>query len=272
MCVNQPALDKRVGSGKVGSDDAVKTAAGIRAVITFQTGGFLAENQIIGNGAPQLAVGEGTAGLFRYQTLSVHGILHVEGNFVYQRQQSQLGILVTEGIQRIDSVADDSLLLLQRGLDHNGHVRQSQQLGILGKRDQRDMAHDTVGSQIIVTVENVHKEVVGIDIAAHQNVAVSAVDDIDGLLSDVMAGSHVHHSIGGLLQTQLFQQGDGAGAIAHQNWLDKAFLLGLEDAADHILAVRTGQNNTQGLFVFGEKFQNAFEIFKFHVVAFLCLK
>ena len=82
-----------------------------------------------------------------------------------------------------------------------------------------------------------HQEVAGVDVAAHQDVAVAAVDDVDGLLGDVMAGSHIHHGIGFALQTQLFQQGDGAGPVAHQNGLNKALLLSLEDAADHVFAV-----------------------------------
>ena len=45
-----------------------------------------------------------------------------------------------------------------------------------------------------------------------------------------------------------------------------------EDTADHVLAVRTGQNDTQRLVVLGEKFQNAFKVFQFHVIAFLLLK
>ena len=114
-----------------------------------------------------------------------------------------------------------------------------------------------------------HQEVVGIDVAAHQDIAVTAVDDINSFLGDIVAGSHVHHGVGLLFQTQLFQQGDGAGAVTNQNGLNETFLLGLEDAADHIFTVGTGQNDAERLFVLGEKTQDVFKIFQFHVVAFL---
>ena len=266
MGMDEPTLDQRVGGGQVGGDDAVKTAAAPGTVIVLQAGGLLAENEIVGDGTPQLTVGKGLLLLLGDQTLGLHRVLHVEGHVLHQGQQSQLGILIAEGLQGIGGILDDGLFLSHIGMDDHGHVRKGQQLGVLGQRAQGDMAHQPLGPQAVFAVQHRHQKITGGDVAPHQNISVSGVDDVDGRLGNVVSGRGIHHGVGFLLQTELLQHRHGAGAVAHQHRLHKALLLGGEDALEHVLTVRTGQDHPHGAGHLRDALQDRVKVFQFHSV------
>ena len=230
----------------------------------LQAAGLLGDDQIVGDGAPQLAVGEGMLLLFGHQALGLDGIGHMEVYVFHQSHQGQLGVLISKGLQRVGGIFDDGLLLGGIGVDDDGHVRQSQQLGILRNGGQGHMAHQPLGAQAVLPIQHRHQKVAGGQVAAHEDVALSAGNDVDGGLGDIVAGGGVHHGVRLLLQPQLLQLDHGARPVAHQHGLHKALVLSLEEAPEHVLSVGTGQHHPQGGRQLGDTADDIIEILDLH--------
>ena len=98
VSVDEPALHQGVCRGQVRGYDAVEAAAGPGAVVILQTRGLFAEDEVVGDGAPELAVREGALLLLGHQALCLYRVLHVEGDLLHQAQQGQLRVLVAEGL------------------------------------------------------------------------------------------------------------------------------------------------------------------------------
>ena len=126
------------------------------------------------------------------------------------------------------------------------------------------MAHQAVRAQVVGLVQDGHQEVARGDVAAHEHVAVTGVDYIYGLLGDVVSGRRVHHRIGLALQAELLEHGDRPRAVADQHGLHKALLLGRENALEHVLAVRAGEDDAHGPGHLGNSLEYLIEILKLH--------
>ena len=100
--VDKPALDQDVRRGQIRRDYAVEAAAAVGAVVILEPRGLLTEYEVVGDGSPQLAVGEGALLLLGHQALSLDRVLHVERHLLHQREQRELGILIAEGLQRVE--------------------------------------------------------------------------------------------------------------------------------------------------------------------------
>ncbi len=202
--------------------------------------------------------------LLGHQPLGLNGVGHVEVDVLHQGHQSQLGIFIAKGLQRVGGILDDGLFLGGVGIDDDGHVGQGQQLGVLGNGGQRHMAHQPVGAQAVFLVQHRHEEIPGGHVAPHQDVALPAVDDVDSGLGHIVSRRGVHHGIGLLVQPQLLQLHHGPGPVSHQHRLHKALLLRLEQALEHILAVSAGQYDPERGIQLGNTADNFVEIFHFH--------
>ena len=126
------------------------------------------------------------------------------------------------------------------------------------------MAHEPLGAQAVLLVQHGHEEVPGGQVAPHEDVAVPGVDDVDGRLGHVVARRGVHHGVGLVLQPQLLQLHHGTGPVTHQHRLDKALVLGLEQALEHVLPVGARQHHPQGGVQMRDPADDVVKILQFH--------
>ena len=242
MGVHLPALDDQVAGQQVGNHDAVEVAAQL-TVIALQTGGLLGQDQVVGDGAHQIAVGDGGLGVLVDQSLGLNGVLHVEADLLHHGQQGDVGLLVAHGTQHLGHVPNNFFLLLQIGLDGNGDVADGDELGVLGHAHQVDVDEALVGAQVVLLVQQGHQEFTGLGVAAHEHVAFALVDQVDGTLHHVFTGLGGDQTVGLVLQPQTLQHGLDLPGLAHQNGGGETGVLSLEGAQQDVLGVGAGNNH-----------------------------
>ena len=118
--------------------------------------------------------------------LCFDSILHVEGGFFDQREQTDIRILDPEDMQSIDHVYDDLFAFLNRGTDQQSDIGDRQHLVVGRDLDHNDMSQKSVrADQVVDLVEYGHEKITGLGIAAHEGVGAAGPDHLYGVLDNV---------------------------------------------------------------------------------------
>ena len=242
MGVHLPALHNQVARQQGGGHDAVEIAAqGV--VVPLQPGGLLGENQVVGNGTGQGAAGNGPALVLLHQVPGLDGVIHVEAGLLHQSQQGDMGLLVLHIAQGVRHIADDVLLLGQRGAHGDGHVSDGDELGVLRHTHQIDVGDEPVGAQAVFLVQQGQKKLPRLGAAPHQQVSLSLVDQVDGPLGGVVPRLDPHQLVVPPGQAQPLQQGPDSALLPHQDGVGKTLRRGVERAQEDVFRICPGNHH-----------------------------
>ena len=136
-------------------------------------------------------------------------------------QQGHTGTSGAEGARKGDGIIELRSALFECGVGDDGHIAQHHEAVEAGERHDRGVSDDgTRGTQPVGLVENVAQEVVAVDQALHEHIALAVVHQLHGALHGVggIGGRHALH-----FGAHLGRGGGEGGDIvlAHQEGMDK---------------------------------------------------